>query len=177
MTLRRLLSQLGKVLLVMAACHALLLCLSLWLYPVTREVDALDRHALYRGAFAPGVYGALESGFRDGRQIVIVGSSNALLGFRPREVAALLPDVQVHNLSTASMRMDEIRQMVELAWEVMPPEQRARTTFVVTLVFASFPPPKSLYLRREAASRARSIGQVRSARSTAASCRASREHP
>ena len=33
LTLRTLLQQLGKVLLVMAACHVFLLCLSLWVYP------------------------------------------------------------------------------------------------------------------------------------------------
>jgi len=150
LTLRTLLAQLGKTLLVMAACHAVLVGVSLWLFPPTRDVDALDRSALYRGAFERAVFGALESGFGDGRQLVVVGSSNALLGFRPSEIEALLPDVRVHNLSTASMRMDEIRQMVQLVWDVMPAAQRKRTTFVVTLIFASFPPPKSLYVRREA---------------------------
>ena len=149
MTLRRLLAQLGTTLLVMAACHVALLGVSLWLYPPPRQVDALDRGRLYRGAFDAAVFGALEADFGDDSQVVIVGSSNALLGFRPAEIAPLLPGTRVHNLSTASMRMDEIRKMVELVWSVLPPAQRTNTTFVVTLVFASFPPPGSLYLRRQ----------------------------
>ncbi|MBY0279396.1 hypothetical protein K2Z84_29010 [Candidatus Binatia bacterium] len=150
MTLRRLLAQLGTTLLVVALCHAALLVVSLWLAPPARQVDAIDRRGLYRGAFGAAVFGALEADYADDPQVVIVGSSNALLGFRPAEIAPLLPGTRVHNLSTASMRMDEIRHMVELVWSVLPPAQRARTTFVVTLVFASFPPPGSLYLRRQA---------------------------
>ena len=135
----------------MAACHGAVLCLSLWWYPMKPGVDALDlQHSVYRGRFKAAVYGALESGFRDGRQVVIVGSSDALLGFRPDELQGLMPGVRVHNIATASMRADEIRHMVKLVWDVMPVAQRARTTFVATLIFASFPSPTSLYARREA---------------------------
>lgn len=132
-------------------CHAVLLGASLWLYPVKAQVDAIDyQDSVFRGQFKAAVHGALESRFRDGRQVIIVGSSNALLGFRPQEMEALMPGVRAHNISTGSMRADEIRHLVQLALDVMPAEQHARTSFVVTLIFASFPSAHSLYSQREA---------------------------
>lgn len=137
------------MLLVAALCHLTLLGLSLWVYPPAAHVDSLDHQdALFRGQFRAAVRGVLDSQFRSGEQVIIVGSSNALLGFRPDELEALMPGRRVHNVSTGSLRMDEIRQLVQLAWSVMRESQRAYTTFVVPLVFSSFPAPQSFYSSR-----------------------------
>jgi hypothetical protein len=152
------------VLLVGGACHGVLLAVSLWLYPVQRRVDTAGwQNGIFRGQFNAAVNGALESRFRDGAQLIVVGSSDAMLGFRPDEVEALMPGVRVHSLATGSLRMDEIRQLVQLAWSVMPVEQRPRTRFVATLVFPSFPGPRSPYVRREdgVAQRIRGSGEFR----------------
>ena len=135
----------------MVLCHLTLLGLSLSIYPVQPQVDTIDyQQSIFRDPFKAAVDGALESAFRTGEQIIVVGSSNALLAFRPHELQALMPGVRVHNISSSSMRADEIRHLVQLAWNIMPEEQHARTSFVVTLIFASFPNPDSPYSRREA---------------------------
>ena len=148
--MRAIATKLGQVLIAALLCHLALLVLSLWLYPVTPSIEtARFRETPYPNLFRAAVNGALENGFRDGDQLVVIGPSNAL-GFRPAELMSLLPDVRSHNLGTPSMRVDEMRHMLELVWSAMPPEQHRRSTLVLTLIFASFPHPKSIYGRREA---------------------------
>ena len=135
----------------MAGIHLALVGVAVALYPIKPDVDVLEyRDTIFRDQFSAAVFGALESRFQQGAQVIIVGSSNALLAFRPPEIEALMPGVRVHNIATNSMRADEIRQLVQLAWNVMPAAERERTVFVVTLIFASFPGPHSLYSQREA---------------------------
>lgn len=149
MNLRTLIGQAIRLLAVMALLHALLIALSLAIQPLDRQVDALaHRQSIHRGQFRTVVHGLLEGVPSDGRTLVIVGASNALLGFRPDDVRELLPGVRVHNLATASMRADEMRDVVQVAWSLEPETTRARTTFVVALLFASFPGPESVYVRR-----------------------------
>ena len=147
--------------------------------PVEHDVDVLEHErSVYRGHFKSAVYGALESGFRDGRQVVIVGSSNALLGFQTDEVEALMPDAQVHNLSTPSIRADEIRELVELVWNIMPEEQRRRTTIVVIRSRSRAFRVRSRSMASErSASRRRSGSRACSASSMGASFRAGPDFP
>ncbi len=150
MILKPILSQFGKALAAAGLCHLALLCLSLWLYPITTVVDTAHfRTSPFPNLFRAAVHGTLENGLDVGDQVVIIGPSNAR-GFRPDELASRMPGVRIHNLSTPSMRVDEIGHLLRLAWDVMPENQRPRTTFVATLIFASFPHPQSLYGRREA---------------------------
>ncbi len=146
-----LVKQVAKLVAVLALCHVALLGVSLWLYPIQARVDTIDHeNSLFRDQFQSAVNLSLESGFQDDEQVIIVGPSNALLGFRPDEVERRMPGVRVHNLATASMRSDEIRKLVQMAWSIMPEEHRPRTTFVVSVIFTSFPSAGSIYMRREA---------------------------
>ncbi len=148
--MKPILSQLGRLLFAAALCHAGLLVLSLALYPLAPVIDATRfRDTPYPNPFRAAVNGALENGFRQNDALIVIGPSNAS-AFRPEELSVRLPGVRAHNLSTPSMRVDEMGQLVRLAWEVMPVEQRQRARFVLTLIFASFPHPQSLYGKREA---------------------------
>ena len=149
MNLRTLIGQVARVLAVMALLHALLIVVSLAIQPLGARIDALDhRRSIHRGQFNAVVRGLVELAPTDEQRILVVGASNALLGFRPDDVEALLPGSRVHNLATASMRADEMRDVVQTAWNLESPDERARTTFVVALLFASFPGPDSVYARR-----------------------------
>lgn len=134
---------------VMALLHALLIAVSLAIQPLGGRVDALEhRRSIHRGQFNAVVRGLVELAPSDGPQLLVVGASNALLGFRPDEIEALLPGTRVHNLATASMRADEMRDLVQTAWNLESEVQRKQTTFVAALLFASFPGPRSVYVRR-----------------------------
>ena len=149
MNLRTLIGQVGRLLAVMVLLHAMLIALSLGIQPLDRPVDVLaHRQSIHRGQFRTVVRGLLESVPFDDRALVIVGASNALLGFRPAEIEEMQPGLRVHNLATASMRADEMRDVVQVAWSLESEAARARTTFVVALLFASFPGPNSVYVRR-----------------------------
>jgi len=74
----------------------------------------------------------------DAEKLIVIGASNSLVGFRQTELAPLLPDREVHNLSVGGSNITQLEQIVELAREVQTPAQRARATYVLGLWYGVF---------------------------------------
>lgn len=64
-------------------------------------------------------------------KLLIVGASNTMIGFRPRELGPLLPRYEVHNLSIGASNMTQAHQVVRLAADILPPRVLHRSVFVV----------------------------------------------
>jgi hypothetical protein len=71
-------------------------------------------------------------------KLLVLGASNSLVGFKQRELAPLLPDREVHNLSVGGSNVTQLAQIVDLVREVQTPAQRARSTFVLGLWYGVF---------------------------------------
>ncbi len=54
----------------------------------------------------------------DAPRIVFVGASNTAVGFKQREVQALVPNAEVDNLSVGGSNMTQIAQIVDLVQEL-----------------------------------------------------------
>jgi hypothetical protein len=71
-------------------------------------------------------------------RIVFVGASNTAVGFKQREVQALLPDAEVDNLAVGGSNMTQIAQIVDLVQELQSAAARRRTTFVIGMWYGTF---------------------------------------
>jgi hypothetical protein len=129
------------VLIALAGIYAVLLALSYALVPAVNLRGVLDStHAdetifstdpkyvfLNRAAVRPGL-----------PRIVFVGASNSSVGFKQREVAPLLPDTEVDNLSVNGSNMTQVAQIVDLVQDLQDPAARRRTTFVLGIWYGMF---------------------------------------
>lgn len=71
-------------------------------------------------------------------KVLVLGASNALVGFKQRELQPLLPDREVHNVSVSGSNITQLRQAVHLVREVQSPEARRHNTFVLGLWYGVF---------------------------------------
>jgi hypothetical protein len=74
----------------------------------------------------------------DRPRVIFVGASNTVVGFRQRQVAALLPGVEVDNLGVGGANVTEIAQVIDLALEAEPKAARADDTFVISIWYGEF---------------------------------------
>ena len=139
--MRAILRQVLFVLLALGGIYAVLLALSyLWVPPADRAGgldSSLAGSTIYmtdpkyvflnRAALRPGA-----------PRIVFVGASNTAVGFKQREVQALLPNAEVDNLSVGGSNMTQIAQIVDLVQDLQSPAARRRTTFVVGIWYGTF---------------------------------------
>jgi hypothetical protein len=74
----------------------------------------------------------------DEPRVVFVGASNTAVGFKQREVQALLPNAEVDNLSVGGSNMTQIAQIVDLVQDLQSSAARRRTTFVIGMWYGTF---------------------------------------
>lgn len=121
--------------------YLLLLALSLLLVPPQRLEGGLDsgRAGLSLYLTEPKYVflarGALAS---DHDKVIVLGASNAVVGFRQEHLQVLLPGVEVSNLAVGGSNLTQLRQIVELVQEAQEPAVRARNTFVIGLWYGLF---------------------------------------
>lgn len=71
-------------------------------------------------------------------KVLVVGASNVGVGFRQAQVQALLPQLEVHNLSIGGSNATQVRQVIDLVREVQSPEARRHNTVVIGLWYGLF---------------------------------------
>jgi hypothetical protein len=71
-------------------------------------------------------------------KVLLLGASNTLIGFRQPQLQALLPGVEVHNLSVGASNVTQLSQIVELVREVQTPEARRHNVYVLGLWYGLF---------------------------------------
>jgi hypothetical protein len=74
---------------------------------------------------------------------ILVGASNMQAGLKQPEVQALLPGVEVHNLSVGGSNITQIDQIIGLVQEAQSPEAQRHATFVIGLWYGVFAADKA----------------------------------
>ncbi len=139
--MRAILRQFLFVLIALGAIYAVLFAASYLLVPPANEGGGLDSGLAASTIFMtdPKYVFLNRAALRpDAPRIVIVGASNTAVGFKQREVQALLPNAEVDNLSVGGSNMTQIAQIVDLVQELQSPAARHRTTFVVGIWYGTF---------------------------------------
>jgi len=75
---------------------------------------------------------------RSSAKAILTGGSNLRKAIHLGPIQDALGDVDVHNLSAGGMNITQMRQIVDLAMEVIPKDAYTGTTFVFALSFALF---------------------------------------
>ncbi|RYZ02337.1 MAG: hypothetical protein EOO73_32040 [Myxococcales bacterium] len=71
-------------------------------------------------------------------KLLVLGASNALVGFKQHELQEALPEREVHNIAVSGSNITQLRQVVELVQEVQSPAARTHNTFVLGLWYGVF---------------------------------------
>lgn len=71
-------------------------------------------------------------------KVLVMGASNAGVGFRQAQLQTLLPQTEVHNLSIGGSNATQVRQVIDLVREVQSPEARRHNTVVIGLWYGLF---------------------------------------
>jgi hypothetical protein len=138
---RAILKQVLFMLIALGGIYALLLAVSYLLVPPANRGGGLDSSLAAGTIFMtdPKYVFLNRAALRpDAPRIVFVGASNTAVGFKQREVQALLPTVEVDNLSVGGSNMTQIAQIVDLVEDLQSPAARRRTTFVIGMWYGVF---------------------------------------
>ncbi|MDB5893913.1 MAG: hypothetical protein JWQ88_1444 [Rhodoferax sp.] len=82
-------------------------------------------------------------------KVILVGASNMQAGFKQADVQALMPGVEVHNLSVGGSNITQIEQIVGLVQEAQSPDARRGATFVIGLWYGVFAADKARWYTPE----------------------------
>ena len=139
--MRAILRQILFVLIALGGIYALLLAVSYLLVPPANRGGGLDSSLAASTIFMtdPKYVFLNRAALRpDAPRIVFVGASNTAVGFKQREVQALLPNAEVDNLSVGGSNMTQIAQIVDLVQDLQSSAARHRTTFVIGMWYGTF---------------------------------------
>ena len=141
-----LLKQLAQLVASVAALYAVVLVLSLLLVPLSEAGSRLDTARAGASLFlTEPKYVFMTRGQLDTptEKVILVGASNMQAGLKQPEVQALMPALEVHNLSVGGSNITQIDQIVGLVQEAQSPEARSGTTFVIGLWYGVFAADKA----------------------------------
>lgn len=71
-------------------------------------------------------------------KIILIGGSNLRAALDRNTVQSTIPGIDVHDMSVGGMNITQMRQIVDLALEVIPGHVVQQTNFVIALSFALF---------------------------------------
>jgi hypothetical protein len=139
--MRAILKQILFVLISLGGIYAVLLAVSYLLVPPANRGGGLDSSLAASTIFMtdPKYVVLNRAALRpDAPRIIFVGASNTAVGFKQREVQALLPNAEVDNLSVGGSNMTQIAQIVDLVQDLQSSAARRRTTFVIGMWYGTF---------------------------------------
>ena len=139
--MRAILRQVCFLLAALAGIYVLLLAVSYLLVTPVNQEEGLDSGLAASTIFMtdPKYVFLNRAALRPGAsRVVLVGASNTAVGFKQREVQALLPNVEVDNLSVGGSNMTQIAQIVDLVQDLQDSAARHRTTFVIGVWYGTF---------------------------------------
>jgi hypothetical protein len=139
--MKPILKQIAHLLTALLALYALLLAFSLLLVPRASVGERLDAGRAGASLYLTEpkyVLMARERLNTNADKAILLGASNMLAGFKQVQVQALVPGLEVHNLSVGGSNISQLSQIVDLVREVQSPEARRRDTYVIGLWYGMF---------------------------------------
>lgn len=144
--MKLILIQIAQLLTALLVLYGLLLAISLILVPRAELGQRLDAARASSSLFLTEpkyVFMARSRLNTTTDKVLLVGASNMLAGFKQAQMQALLPAVEVHNLSVGGSNITQVSQIVDLVREVQTPEARRHNTYVVGLWYGLFADDKA----------------------------------
>jgi len=139
--MKLILTQLARLGAALVALYGLLLGLTLLIAPGDPGQGALDSARAGESLYLtePKYVFFSRSRLNSAQdKVLVVGASNALVGFKQGELQAALPEQEVHNIAVSGSNITQMGQIVELVREVQTPAARRHNTFVLALWYGVF---------------------------------------
>jgi hypothetical protein len=144
--MKLILTQMAQLLAALLALYGVLLAISLVLVPRADAGQRLDAARASSSLFLTEtkyVFMARPQLNTANDKAILLGASNMLAGFKQAQVQALLPGLEVHNLSVGGSNIGQVSQIVDLVREVQTPEARRHNTYVIGLWYGLFTDDKA----------------------------------
>jgi hypothetical protein len=126
-----------------AFLYAIILCVTLVLVPMHRQVGGLETREAPTTLYVtePKYFFLNRAALRaDSDRLILLGASNAMSAFRLGELQPLLPDRQVNNLAIRGSNITQMRQAYALIHEMQPPSAASHSTYVLGIWYGVFVP-------------------------------------
>ncbi|MFA6244016.1 MAG: hypothetical protein WC655_23945 [Candidatus Hydrogenedentales bacterium] len=137
--MKALLKQVALLFAGVAAVHIILVALTSIAYSPLDELDTFKAwETIYRLPERLVAFGVSEPALRQERNMIVLGASNAVQGFRPAELGAGFPEYRIHNMALNGSNVTEMRMAVELAIASTPPALVTDTVFVYGVWYGGF---------------------------------------
>jgi len=139
--MKLILTQIAQLLAALVALYGVLLAISMVLVPRADAGQRLDASRASASLFLTEtkyVFMARSQLNTADDKAILLGASNMLAGFRQPQVQALVPGLEVHNLSVGGSNIGQVSQIVDLVREVQTPEARRHNTYVIGLWYGLF---------------------------------------
>lgn len=130
-----------RLVLALALLYGALLACSLLVTPLHAPTRGLDTSQAPASIFStePKYVFLGRSGLdTPADKVLVLGASNAMAGFKQRELSKLLPRMEVHNLSVGGSNVTQLAQVAELVREVQGAAARRHNVFVLGLWYGVF---------------------------------------
>jgi hypothetical protein len=144
--MKLILTQIVRLLGALLALYGVLLATSLLLVPRADVGQRLDAGRAASTLFLTEpkyVFMARSRLDSTADKVILLGASNMLVGFKQAQVQALLPGLEVHNLSVGGSNITQLGQIHDLVREVQTPEARRHNTYVIGLWYGLFAADKA----------------------------------
>ena len=138
--------QIAQLFGALVALYGVLLAISLLLVPRAELGQGLDAARAGMSLFVTEpkyVFMARSRLDTTTDKVILLGASNMLAGFKQPQVQALLPEIEVDNLSVGGSNITQVDQIVGLVREVQTPEARRHNTYVIGLWYGLFAADKA----------------------------------
>lgn len=123
------------------ALHAVVLAVTILIYPFPKQAGGLDTSSAPRTIFTtePKYVFLDRAPLRsEGQKLILLGASNMVAGFKLKELQPLLPDMVVHNLAIGGSNVTEMREVVSLIREEQSAVASRHTLYVIGLWYGMF---------------------------------------
>ena len=78
------------------------------------------------------------------KEVIVIGGSGAIYGFRPLEIQTLLPGFKIHNLGIPHANITVMQKIMDLCYEVLPQSSDQEVIVVLGIWYGSFVDNKTL---------------------------------
>jgi hypothetical protein len=139
--MKHLFTQLGRLAAAVVALYGALLLLAWLLVSPTDRAGSVDTARASHSLFLTEpkyVFFERTRLANEEDRLLVLGASNAMVGFKPAQLAPLLPGRSVHNLSVGGSNITQVGQVAELVREVQSPRAQARDLYVIGLWYGVF---------------------------------------
>ncbi len=138
MLLKRFAAQLAVTAFLFAVLYACAVAAIYMSFPFYKTIDTEKMDSVVYDSQANYLVMGRRPLMKDGRRILICGSSSMVQGIRPSELGKYIKGYEIHNIGLNAANVTQMQQIAELMFEAIPRRSHPDTVFVIGLAYPEF---------------------------------------